>query len=487
MRHLWTIVALLGLLAPAGLAGDSDRWYELYLGDARAGWSRETVTTDGDRVTTRSEMEMTMGRAASAVTIRTVSEFVETADGEPVEVTVSQTMGDAPVEARYVFREDDVLMTSGSDGAGREVTLPKPEGEWLPPAAAGRFLGQRLRSGAESVTLRTLNPSDGLEVVTVDRTGIKGGRIEVLGREVECYLAESSTLVGPVRIRAREWLSAEGEILRSETSMGALQMTMMASTKERALREFEAVEVMVSTFVRPDRVIKGPRWKRRAVYRVELDSDELPGLAESAYQSVEVLGERAARVTVDLDKVQPAGEVDREVYLASTTYADAGDALIKELTERAIAGREGEADQAEALRRFVFRHIEDKNLGTAFATASETARSCKGDCSEHGVLLAAMLRAVGIPSRVAVGVVYVEQFAGEREVFGYHMWTQALLETASGPAWVDLDATLNERSAFDATHIAFATSALGEGDAVSSLAALAPMLGAVKIAVEEAK
>ena len=39
------------------------------------------------------------------------------------------------------------------------------------------------------------------------------------------------------------------------------------------------------------------------------------------------------------------------------------------------------------------------------------ARTRSGDCSEHAVLLTALLRARGIPARVSHGLVYLEQRA----------------------------------------------------------------------------
>jgi transglutaminase-like putative cysteine protease len=214
----------------------------------------------------------------------------------------------------------------------------------------------------------------------------------------------------------------------------------------------------------------------------------LPRIPVSAYQDVEAVSEGAARVTVDLGAERASGAVDLDAHLAATTYANAEDEVIVALVQEALRGAGASArERAEALRRFVFRHIRTKDLGRAFATASETARSGEGDCSEHGVLLAAMLRAAGIPSRVAAGVVYVDEFAGERGVFGYHMWAQALLETDAGPAWVDLDATLDDGTPFDATHIAFAVSDLAEGGAITSLAGIAPLLGTLEIKVEEVR
>jgi transglutaminase-like putative cysteine protease len=157
---------------------------------------------------------------------------------------------------------------------------------------------------------------------------------------------------------------------------------------------------------------------------------------------------------------------------------------------RALAPLESDAEDrpalAERIRRNVRRHITAKTLDVGFATASEVARTKQGDCTEHAVLLAAALRSVGIPSRVASGVIYVDQFAGGREVFGFHMWTQALLDGAGGkPRWVDLDATLPDAAPFDAAHISMVLSALPAEERMNSLAALAPMLGRLKIEVVE--
>ena len=76
------------------------------------------------------------------------------------------------------------------------------------------------------------------------------------------------------------------------------------------------------------------------------------------------------------------------------------------------------------------------DCAVAFASAAETVRSLEGDCSEHAVLCAAMARAAGMPSRVVSGLVYLPPgggLGGERGVFGYHLWAEALV----GPdAWL---------------------------------------------------
>ncbi|MFZ0890501.1 MAG: transglutaminase domain-containing protein, partial [Candidatus Binataceae bacterium] len=75
--------------------------------------------------------------------------------------------------------------------------------------------------------------------------------------------------------------------------------------------------------------------------------------------------------------------------------------------------------------------------------------SREGDCKEHSMLLAALLRAAGIPSRLAVGFTYSDgQFMG-------HMWTEAYLND-----WTALDATLLGGNVVDATHIKLAASGM---------------------------
>ena len=120
-------------------------------------------------------------------------------------------------------------------------------------------------------------------------------------------------------------------------------------------------------------------------------------------------------------------------HLKPSTMLRSDDPQIIGLVEQAllqVGADAGPKEKAMALRRFVNDHVAEKDLSVGFATASEVARTGQGDCTEHAVLLAAMLRAEGIPSRVVSGLIYVDRFLGHRQVFGYHMWTQAWIAPA---------------------------------------------------------
>ncbi len=108
----------------------------------------------------------------------------------------------------------------------------------------------------------------------------------------------------------------------------------------------------------------------------------------------------------------------------------------------------------QSLEDFVRGFIRNKDLSVGYASALEVAKNPEGDCTEHAVLLAALGRALGIPTRVVDGLVYVDYYAGGEHVFVPHAWAQAYVDGR----WRSFDAALH---GFDAGHIALS---VGDGD-----------------------
>ena len=135
---------------------------------------------------------------------------------------------------------------------------------------------------------------------------------------------------------------------------------------------------------------------------------------------------------------------------------------------------------ATRLEKYVHEKLSKKNFSTAMASAAEVAQTMEGDCTEHAVLLAAMLRAKKVPSRIAAGLVYVESLNS----FGGHMWTEAFL----AGEWIPLDATLG-RGGIGAAHLKMAESALDEDSPlpVTTFLPLYNALGKLKIEVVKAE
>ncbi len=121
--------------------------------------------------------------------------------------------------------------------------------------------------------------------------------------------------------------------------------------------------------------------------------------------------------------------------LAANPLIQVNAPAVQALKRQAGAIEKDPGKHAMALEKFVHQTIDEKNFSQGFLSAAEVAQGKTGDCTEHAVLLMALLRAEGIPSRGALGLVYVDY--GDRKGFAYHMWTEAWV----GDRWLPLDAT----------------------------------------------
>ncbi|MBI4913058.1 MAG: transglutaminase domain-containing protein [Acidobacteria bacterium] len=94
-------------------------------------------------------------------------------------------------------------------------------------------------------------------------------------------------------------------------------------------------------------------------------------------------------------------------------------------------------DLARLVTAFVFDWIARKDYSVGFANAAEVCRNPVGDCTEHGVLAAALLRRLGVPARGAMGWVAAE------DTLALHFWVEVRLRDR----WVPVDPTFDQAPA----------------------------------------
>lgn len=491
--HRFALLAFSCLLLAASAFGlqprsePRDLWYTLWIDGVRAGHSRQSVTIAEDSITTSSHTSLAIKRGPVEMSITMEQRFVESHDGRPIWASSEQRIGAMPLRTLVEFKDDGLVVTRTQGETTSVESLALPSEKWLAPAAAERYVRQRLESGATEIVVRTLDPSAGIAPITITRT-ILGDDTEVVdGKTIKTRLARSSTSYMP-GVEMIEEFDLEGTTVRTETPMAGMSIESRIADERSALADVKGgAEVMVRTLIKPDRPIRNARKTTRASLALSLRSGELPRFPSAGAQRVEPVDASTARLLIDLSSPQPAseGDIANEAYLASTLACRSDDELIQQLAARAVKGAgDSRIERAEAMRRFVRSYLDRKSLDVGFASASETARSRSGDCTEHAVLLAAMLRADGIPSRGVTGLVYVDEFLGESGVFGYHMWTQALLDVGGVPTWIDLDAAIDDARASDATHIACAVSTYADSETVEAYQSIIPLMGSLRIKIE---
>ena len=453
-----------------------DRWFELWLGGARCGFVHERVERSGDVIRTTTETEMTVGRMGQGVRIRTAATFEESAAGMPLRAAVRRESGAAPVTSAWEFRPDGIDIREEQGGRVNSQRRPIPPKGWLTPRAAREFVRAKLAAGATEFAYVTLDPASGPEAVRIasTRTGSSSGSVD--GRTVA--LSEWRTRNSLIEKPSTELLSGDAVVVRSSTDLGVGILESRLSTKDAATARVAPVEVMARTFVPVAADARAISGARRAELFVRAKDGELPDLPSVASQRFERVGKGSATVRIDADGSSEASAEDRAdaALVRPSVFADAADADIRAMADRSLrdAPAAAAAARADLLRAAVFRHIGRKDLASGFATASETVRSRAGDCTEHAALLCALLRSQGIPARVASGLVYVSEGAGIRNAYGWHMWTQAIVDGA----WIDLDATIPPGGPrFDAARLLVWTSKADGSSVDTDLARIVDLMG----------
>ena len=215
------------------------------------------------------------------------------------------------------------------------------------------------------------------------------------------------------------------------------------------------LDIAVNTLI-PATPLDHPHATKRVVYRIHTPGEDAASLfVDGGTQQVRKIDRETVEVTVTARSIpKSSGRVQAAAeFTGPTPLLQSDDRRVRDHLNRAVSPDRSNADAARALEKYVYEKLSTKNFSTAFASAAEVAETLEGDCSEHAVLLAALLRARGIPSRIVVGLVYVP---GQNKMGG-HMWTEALFDDG----WVPLDATLGQ-GGIGCGHLKVAESSLAD-------------------------
>jgi len=270
-------------------------------------------------------------------------------------------------------------------------------------------------------------------------------------------IAQTAMLDGKVRpeLAATLWADSSGQVLKSEVDLlGGI--VMYRTTKEGAISPIGRGNVRFdqirSSIIEVKKVIPNPRQTRFVQYRLTLkDEDPTKLFPADRRQSIKP-GPKKNTVVLNVQTSGPnegesgPAEVEAE-FLRPNGMVTSEDEEVKRLAKKAVGDAADPWEKVVRIEQWVARNMKN-NFATAFAPANEVARNLTGDCSEHAVLVAAMCRSVGIPSRAAIGMIYMNDDRRRLKGFGFHMWPEAYVNQR----WVAVDSSWDQTDV-DATHI----------------------------------
>jgi transglutaminase-like putative cysteine protease len=226
---------------------------------------------------------------------------------------------------------------------------------------------------------------------------------------------------------------------------------MVSSDRKDALEGFsevKAAELVREAAVVPDRPIAKPRQLQRLRLQLKGMTGKDWDLAGGRQHWRE--GELAI-IRESLEEIP-----SRKIPLTSAALAQdlqptllvQSDAAILKKQAVEIVGEETDALRAVSLIASWVYHNLDKRPTLSIPNALAVYELRAGDCNEHSVLFAALARAAGIPTRIAVGLLYTE------DRFFYHAWNEVYVGE-----WIAVDPLMNQVPA-DPTHVRLVTGGL---------------------------
>ena len=152
------------------------------------------------------------------------------------------------------------------------------------------------------------------------------------------------------------------------------------------------------------------------VFRVGLNPDEMDG--------VELKTDNDDSSQVDTDFIPSKSPIIQEfarALVASESKLDEGNVSILE--------------KVKVCREELFKRIELKEFDNQIGSVLETTKSKKADCVEHALLFASVCRAMNIPTRIALGMIFNRN--KEEPEMKFHAW----IEFHDGERWVPSDSS----------------------------------------------
>ncbi len=484
MKRLIVGLLLIAVLAPSGLLAkevppkdaeievalkplQGERWYGVYMLGTKMGWVREEMILG--------ETEITQTWTAF-FKLRVLLQEMKT---EIKHSAIYRRGGDwAMLKATGTLVDKDRTVTASAEKVGKKFVVDvesrgvKSQVSWdWPPANVVELVPWAARARmniGDTVLYHTVDVTEQerhgqtLEYKGDRRTGTAKAGTQVFdfvihddrGMSIDMVLGESGVILegglGPsVRMVLEDEATAKS-LAKSGLDLSlASHVSANKALDDEALERVNRLKVFLKG-VKSDDLLEDKRQEIQAVsdegVTIEIRSRTLAELREAGPSW---LGGRLQRLLPRMVGVKeprprkiPAPDPK---WLECKPGTGCDHPEVREMAKREAGERLG-LDLVLHLSKVVNRHMRYE-LGVSLDRAEEIMTDGRGDCLEYSTFLVALLRARGVPARVASGVAYAGSIP---PTFGYHAWAEAWVDGH----WVAVDPTWDEYPV-DATHITF--------------------------------
>lgn len=267
-------------------------------------------------------------------------------------------------------------------------------------------------------------------------------------------------------------VSDDFSVLRQEKIQlgGVLAISLTTADVALAAVANKSLDLDSQAIIPIDRQIAASTTREQLILDLTVGTGFLDAVPESSFQKVEVIGDKSIRITLTRPEVNGGGIQHGPVLNrnkpTSTRWMPLDDPVLQRFAAIAAGSETDPYTVSRRLEAFAQAKLNRSAFSTEILSADQVARTLRGDCTEHAVFLAALMRLNGIQSRVVSGLAYTNQQYG----FSGHMWVEALIDGN----WFPFDST-SASGGVGTTHIKLADSEMPD-TLVSGVSLFLPVL-----------
>jgi len=448
--------ALFLLLAASSLAqaaAPEETWMSVTLDGRKIGHMLDLREERDGKVITTQTLDVKLDRAGISVALVSSETSEETLDGKPLAFNARSQMSGIQTRLDGTVKPGgavEIVVDVG--GQQQKSTVKWPDGALLAEGLRLHGLREGLKIGTSYDDV-AYQPSSmdsvkvGTKITAKEKVDLPEGRREL-------YRMEQTMALGGMPTNSTAWVDAKQNVRRMTMDVLGFKLEMLACSRACATAPNQSADMLQHSLLSAPRALTAQELHTGLRYtlapKVASSQIELPGTDEQHVRK------DSGALMVEIAPVGKIASKDAPVDAdrASNAWLQSSAPEVQTLAKQAAGDAKDDGARMQALETFVRGYISNKNLSVGYASALEVVKSREGDCTEHAVLLAAMGRSLGIPTRVVDGLAYTGSFAGSERVFVPHAWVHAWVDGR----WQSFDAALN---GFDAGHIALS---VGDGD-----------------------
>jgi len=491
------VVCLLGL-APVR-AGDPpgklvlDHWDAVYLEGGKSGYVHTTVVElerQGQKILrTTVDLQLTVKRNGQVLPLQAQTGTEETPEGKVVGTFMRQVLGPTK-ELNIVGLVKGKQLELVRDGKANVMEPALWDERVLGLFRQESLLADKKVRPGDTFSFLTFEPHVNL-MVRMDASVKDLEVVELLGHKKAKLLRVEMApqkLEGVQLPKLVSWLNEERQTVRQDTEIPGLgRITLYRTTRELAVAPGPAAtltDVGINQFVPLNKKLVKPYEIKDAVYRITVKGDEDAAAAFSQDQRQKVIKANGSTFEMQVKAGQGpkrgiGGDKPGDEFTQSSYFITSADPKVRELARKAIRKETDPWKKALLIEKWVNANMHSTNA-EGLAPADHVARNLEGDCTEYAMLMAAMCRAEGVPSKTAIGLVYSNTKTGP--AMGFHMWTEVWVQGQ----WIPLDATLG-KGFVGATHLKVTDHSWHDTRGLTPLLPLMRVLGKMQVEVVSAQ